>query len=121
MSREATMSLRPEDLAESHEPMSTSGVAKEQKITPFDVEGGVDEQGRSMGMSVPLLSSLAGLGLTIHRDYEKTVKRFGATLISRELLERFERLTGHKPHPLMRRGTFFSHRSGSCSIAKYHH
>jgi hypothetical protein len=25
-------------------------VAKEQKITPFDVEGAVDEQGRDVGM-----------------------------------------------------------------------
>ena len=43
-------------------------------------------------------------------DYEKTVKRFGATIIAQELLDRFERLTGHKPDPLLRRGTFFSHR-----------
>ena len=49
--------------------------------------------------------------MLMNSDYEKTVKRFGATLISDELLERFERVTGHRPHPLLRRGTFFSHRS----------
>lgn len=43
-------------------------------------------------------------------DYEKLVNRFGAQMISQELLERFERVTGHRPHPLLRRGTFFSHR-----------
>lgn len=43
-------------------------------------------------------------------DYDKLAKRFGATPISQELLDRFERVTGHKPHPLMRRGTFYTHR-----------
>jgi tryptophanyl-tRNA synthetase len=27
-----------------------TGVAKEQKITPFDVQGGVDAEGKSTGM-----------------------------------------------------------------------
>lgn len=29
---------------------ATKGVAKEQKITPFDVEGGVDAEGKATGM-----------------------------------------------------------------------
>jgi tryptophanyl-tRNA synthetase len=44
------MSPRPPAIAEGHEPGSSIGVAREQKITPFDVEGGVDEEGRSLGM-----------------------------------------------------------------------
>lgn len=50
--RDATMSPRPAAIAEGFEPTSISGqsVAKEQKITPFDVEGGVDAEGRSLGM-----------------------------------------------------------------------
>jgi tryptophanyl-tRNA synthetase len=44
-------------------------------------------------------------------NYEKLVKQFGAKLIDKELLERFERVTGQRPDPLLRRGTFFSHRS----------
>jgi tryptophanyl-tRNA synthetase len=43
-------------------------------------------------------------------NYEKLVKQFGAKLIDKELLERFERVTGQRPDPLLRRGTFFSHR-----------
>jgi tryptophanyl-tRNA synthetase len=52
-------------------------------------------------------------------DYNKTVQKFGAALISPELLERFEKVTGHKPHPLLRRGTFFSHRDFGLILDRY--
>jgi len=44
-------------------------------------------------------------------DYDKITERFGASKITPDLLERFETLTGQRAHPLLRRGTFFSHRS----------
>ncbi|EIW71280.1 hypothetical protein TREMEDRAFT_67668 [Tremella mesenterica DSM 1558] len=90
----------PEDVEEP--PVKSTGVAKEQKITPFDVEGGVDAEGRSLGI-----------------DYNKTVQKFGASLISQDLLERFEKVTGVKPHPLLRRGTFFSHRDLNIILDRY--
>ena len=37
------------------------------------------------------------------------------------LLERFERLTGHKPHRWLRRGLFFSHRDFDLILNKYEH
>ncbi|OJJ78561.1 uncharacterized protein ASPGLDRAFT_138689 [Aspergillus glaucus CBS 516.65] len=43
-------------------------------------------------------------------DYSRLVETFGTHLISPELLERFERVTGHRPHPFLRRGLVFSHR-----------
>lgn len=43
-------------------------------------------------------------------DYNHLIDQFGTRRIDDELLERFERLTGRKPHLLLRRGTFFSHR-----------
>lgn len=43
-------------------------------------------------------------------DYEKLIRDFGTRPISPELLERFEKVTGHKPHVLLRRGMFYSHR-----------
>jgi tryptophanyl-tRNA synthetase len=46
----------------------------------------------------------------INSDYDKVIKTFGGTYITPELLARFEKLTGRKPHILLRRGTFFSHR-----------
>ncbi|XP_078036947.1 tryptophanyl-tRNA synthetase [Augochlora pura] len=43
-------------------------------------------------------------------DYDKLIKRFGSTKIDEELLARFEKITGQKPHHFLRRGIFFSHR-----------
>eukprot|EP01097_Dermamoeba_algensis_P000085 TRINITY_DN1026_c0_g1_i1.p1 TRINITY_DN1026_c0_g1~~TRINITY_DN1026_c0_g1_i1.p1 ORF type:complete len:399 (-),score=106.60 TRINITY_DN1026_c0_g1_i1:134-1330(-) len=43
-------------------------------------------------------------------NYKKLVDNFGSELISPELLQRFEKLTGKKPHPWLSRGFFFSHR-----------
>ena len=42
--------------------------------------------------------------------YEKLIKEFGVEQISDELVARFERVTGHKAHRLLRRGLFFAHR-----------
>ncbi|KAJ5115143.1 hypothetical protein NUU61_000902 [Penicillium alfredii] len=67
--------------------------AVNQIVTPFDVSGGVDESGKLLPV-----------------DYNKLVREFGATPISKELLERFEKVTGHRPHRFMRRGIVFSHR-----------
>ena len=60
---------------------------KEQKVTPYDVEGGED-------------------GI----DYNKLIQEFGTTPISQELINRFEKITGKKCHHWIRRGIFFSHR-----------
>src|SRR3990167_4102899 len=42
--------------------------------------------------------------------YTNLVKQFGANLITPDLIERFEKVTKLKPHYLMTRGIFFSHR-----------
>ncbi|KAK4684508.1 26S proteasome regulatory subunit N1, partial [Tremellales sp. Uapishka_1] len=89
-----------EDAAESSH--SAPKLAKEQKITPFDVEGGVDESGKLIAI-----------------DYDKISAKFGAKPITPELLEKFERLTGRKAHPLLRRGTFFSHRDFDIILKRY--
>jgi tryptophanyl-tRNA synthetase len=47
-------------------------------------------------------------------DYNKLVEQFGTQIIEPSLLERFEKLTGHKPHPFLRRGLFYSHRFSLC-------
>ena len=75
---------------------------KEQIITPFDVSGGVDEQGKAVAI-----------------DYDKLIDRFGSQRIDTALLERFERVTGHRPHRLMRRGMIFSHRDLGFILDKY--
>jgi tryptophanyl-tRNA synthetase len=60
---------------------------EQQQIDPWTVRGGAD-------------------GI----DYDKIVRDFGSSLISAELIARVERLTGQPAHPLLSRGTFFSHR-----------
>jgi tryptophanyl-tRNA synthetase len=43
-------------------------------------------------------------------DYDKLITQFGTRKVDAALLERFEKLTGKKPHVFLRRGMFFSHR-----------
>lgn len=57
---------------------------KDMTVTPFEVSGQV--------------------------DYNKLVDQFGVQVIKPELISRFESLTGHKAHRLLRRGIFFAHR-----------
>ena len=71
----------------------TSAPAEEQVVTPWDVQGQISPDGRQMAI-----------------DYDKLIEQFGTRRIDDALLERFEKLTGSKPHPLLRRGLFFSHR-----------
>ena len=65
----------------------------EQLITPFEVSGGTDESGKLLPV-----------------NYVKLTEKFGATVISSELLERFEKVTGKRPHKWLRRKIVFSHR-----------
>ncbi|KAI0345207.1 tryptophanyl-tRNA synthetase [Trametopsis cervina] len=64
-----------------------------QVVTPWDVQGSVSADGQQLAI-----------------DYDKLVDQFGTRRIDQALLDRFERLTGKKPHVLLRRGMFFSHR-----------
>ena len=76
--------------------------SKEQLVTPFHVSGGVDEHGKTKAI-----------------DYEKLIQTFGSQPIDQALLQRFEKVTGHKPHRLLRRGLVFSHRDLNIILDKY--
>ncbi|KAK0635748.1 hypothetical protein B0T17DRAFT_612569 [Bombardia bombarda] len=52
-------------------------------------------------------------------DYTKLVQEFGTKMIDKELLERFERVTGKKPHRFLRRGIVFSHRDFELILDRY--
>lgn len=82
--------------------VSQQTTSKEQIITPFDVSGGVDEQGKAKAI-----------------DYEKLIDTFGSQRIDQSLLDRFRKITGHKPHRLLRRGIVFSHRDLNLILDKY--
>lgn len=49
----------------------------------------------------------------------KLVEQFGTKLIDDALLERFERVTGQKPHRFLRRQIAFSHRQLDVILDKY--
>ncbi|KAJ6009108.1 hypothetical protein N7499_000938 [Penicillium canescens] len=91
MANEAAQPPALNDLSLGEKTAETKAVG--QIVTPFDVSGGVDESGKLLPV-----------------DYEKLTREFGATPINAALLERFEKVTGHRPHRFMRRGIVFSHR-----------
>ena len=82
--------------------LAAKSVAMEQIITPFSVSGGIDETGKAVKI-----------------DYDKLIKTFGSRRIDKELLARFERVTGHKAHRMLRRGLVFSHRDLTVILDKY--
>jgi hypothetical protein len=75
------------------EPAQAAVHAHEQVVTPWDVQGSVSNDGKQSAI-----------------DYDKLIEQFGTRRIDEALLEKFERVTGHRPHPFLRRGLFFSHR-----------
>lgn len=66
---------------------------QDQVVTPWDVKGAVDDKGVAQVI-----------------DYEKLISQFGTRPVNQETLDRFERVTGHKPHHFLRKGYFFSER-----------
>lgn len=65
---------------------------KAQKIDPWTVQGEMVE------------------GKLQEINYEALIEQFGTRPIDQSLLDRFEALTGRKPHIFLKRGIFFSHR-----------
>lgn len=74
----------------------------EQNINPWSVSGEVGEDGKVKAI-----------------DYKKLTTEFGTSLIDDALLERFERVTGHRPHRFMRRQIVFSHRDLSLILDRF--
>ncbi|KAI8909033.1 hypothetical protein EDD86DRAFT_148708 [Gorgonomyces haynaldii] len=74
----------------------------EQIVDPFNVQGKKTADGKILAI-----------------DYNKLVEQFGTRLIDEPLLARFEKLTGQKPHPFLRRGLFFSHRDFGLILDRY--
>eukprot|EP00794_Sanderia_malayensis_P020612 gene20612-22646_t len=52
-------------------------------------------------------------------DYEKLIKQFGSAQVTKEQVERIERLTGKKAHHFLRRGIFFSQRDLNFILDNY--
>lgn len=83
-------------------PQDAPHASAEQNINPWSVSGEVGEDGKVKAI-----------------DYEKLTKEFGTAMIDDALLERFERVTGHRPHRFMRRQIIFSHRDLNLILDRY--
>ncbi|KAI6785724.1 Tryptophan--tRNA ligase [Emericellopsis cladophorae] len=81
---------------------ATQATSGGQKIDPWNVSGEVGEDGKVKAI-----------------DYHKLTNEFGTSLIDDKLLERWEKVTGHKPHRFMRRQIVFSHRDLSLILDRY--
>lgn len=84
---------QPTGTAPAVKPTPADAGAQVQVVTPWDVQGSVTSDGRQLAI-----------------DYDKLLDQFGTRKIDAALLERFEKVTGKKPHPFLKRGLFFSHR-----------
>ncbi|KAF8163179.1 hypothetical protein B0H34DRAFT_780971 [Crassisporium funariophilum] len=89
-------------LTEEIKPILPTDSAHEQVVTPWDVQGSVSTDGKQQAI-----------------DYDKLVDQFGTRRIDAKVLDRFENLTGHKPHVFLRRGMFFSHREFDKILDRY--
>lgn len=98
------MAERPVTL--SLEPLAISAKTEQkQTIDPYNVSGEVGADGVVQAI-----------------NYNNLVEEFGTKLLADPkdgLLERFERVTGHKPHRFMRRGIVFSHRDLDVILTRY--
>lgn len=92
----------PEQQPEVAAVKPTTADAHAQVVTPWDVQGSVAEDGKQLAI-----------------DYDKLIDQFGTKRVDQPMLERFERLTGHKPHIFLRRGMFFSHRDMDKILDRY--
>ncbi|KAG5360133.1 Tryptophan--tRNA ligase, cytoplasmic [Yarrowia sp. B02] len=96
-----TEKLQETSLADAGAPAAASK-AVEQNITPWDVEGAVDESGKQQAI-----------------DYDKLIAQFGTRKITDETLARFTEVTGHQPHIFLKRGVFFSERDLTKILDRY--
>ncbi|VDD87462.1 unnamed protein product [Enterobius vermicularis] len=79
---------KEEETSKTSKQMGDTGELEEDVVTPWNV------------------TASSALGV----DYDKLIIRFGCRKIDAALIERFEKVTGRRAHPMLRRGLFFAHR-----------
>ncbi|SPQ21120.1 2651352f-b96d-48cd-9b34-eb8b73f9a62c [Thermothielavioides terrestris] len=89
-------------LDESPVPDAVQPKQQKQTVDPYNVSGEVGEDGVVKAI-----------------DYNKLIDEFGTKKIDDELLARFERVTGKRPHHFLRRGIVFSHRDFELILDRY--
>lgn len=98
---EASRAQLTDALSRVQEALSDSGKGQ-QTVDPYNVQGETDQDGNVQAI-----------------NYNKLTQEFGTKLIDQALLDRFEQVTGHRPHRFMRRGVFFSHRDLEVILDRY--
>lgn len=99
------MAAKPEAPTEAPPPAATDATAAastKQVVDPWNVAGEIGEDGKAKAI-----------------DYKKLVEEFGTKLIDQTTLDRFERVTGHKPHRFLRRQIVFSERDLGLILDRY--
>jgi len=81
---------------------SATATAGKQVVDPWNVSGEIGEDGKAKAI-----------------DYQRLVSDFGTKLIDDALLQRFERVTGHRPHRFLRRQIVFSERDLDVILDRY--
>lgn len=74
-------------------PSAETAAPGKQDVNPWSVSGEMGADGKKKAI-----------------NYNALIEEFGTKRIDAALLERFEKVTGHKPHRFLRRGIVFSHR-----------
>ncbi|KHN95151.1 tryptophanyl-tRNA synthetase [Metarhizium album ARSEF 1941] len=92
----------PLDPVPADDVASPESKPSKQDINPWSVSGEVGDDGKVKAI-----------------DYTKLIDEFGTSKIDDALLQRWERVTGQKPHRFMRRGIFFSHRDLHMILDRY--
>lgn len=100
-SKDSPQPPKLEEAALPHKPTEAKASA-DQDINPWDVKGAVAEDGTVLAI-----------------DYNKLIDQFGTQRLTPDILARFEKVTGHKPHRFMRRGVVFSHREFDKLLDRY--
>ncbi|KAE9978714.1 hypothetical protein BLS_000368 [Venturia inaequalis] len=77
-------------------------MATEQHLDPWNVSAGTDAEGKEKEF-----------------DYVAISKQWNTKLLDQALLDRFQQLTGKKPHRWLRRRLFFSHRDFELILNRY--
>lgn len=96
------MASVPDAAAPSADVAAQDVASSKQDINPWSVSGEVGEDGKVKAI-----------------DYRKLIDEFGTSAIDEALLQRWEKVTGTRPHRFMRRGIFFSHRDLNMILDRY--